>query len=285
MMSSSDFSDYNGNTEGEWEPLVSHSLEKFSSETPIDGREENPEVAKVFEKLYRKGDDEQYRFSLLYDPALPDPVPPDPVPPDPVPADPDPGPGEFSATEPEEVMAGGPVAPMPDVENIERRAYEEGYEKGEARGYEEGLRKAGEKVGQVETLLFKLESLWDDLVRLHEEQIIDLVGKVAEKVVLARVELDDEMVRRTIMAAFELIPDPTDAVITVNPDDYEFIEIIKDDFFQKIRGLKQVSIVSDPSVRAGDCVIGTVSGEVATGVEKRLEAVKQSLRNALGQGI
>ena len=184
-----------------------------------------------------------------------------------------------------------PEVPMPDLEAIERQAYDDGYQKGEEmgyqkgeeRGYEEGLQKNRENISRVEALLFRLETLWEEMVHSHESQIIDLVGKMIEKVVFAQVALDHEMVCRTIMEVFELIPEPSETMITVNSDDYEFIEMVKEDFFKQIRGLKQVSIVSDPSVYPGDCRIETAAGEVTTGVEKRLEAVTQSLMASAGR--
>ena len=95
--------------------------------------------------------------------------------------------------------------------------------------------------------------------------------------VCGQVALDRDVVRRTILKAFEQIPEPVAVDIDVNPEDYEYLEALKKPLMAEIRGLKQLRLQSNPSVSRGGCRIETRSGAIDATLEARLEAVRQSL--------
>ena len=109
--------------------------------------------------------------------------------------------------------------------------------------------------------------------------------KIAEKVVLGRVDLDHDMVKRSILNAFETIPEPAEVTLNINPDDYEYIELMKEDIFRQMNEIKNISVVSDPAVSRGGCKIETRSGNVDASLESRLDAVKDSILKANGNRI
>ena len=86
----------------------------------------------------------------------------------------------------------------PDTETLKQQAYEEGLAKGEEKGYGEGIKKAEPVVIRMQELLAELEGLWHHMVQTYEVQIIDLVGRAAEKVGLSHVSLVYEAIKRSI---------------------------------------------------------------------------------------
>ena len=168
-------------------------------------------------------------------------------------------------------------AAEPDMETLRQQAYEEGLAKGEEKGYGEGIKKAEPVVTRMQELLAELEGLWHHMVQTYEAQIIDLVGRAAEKVVLSHVSLDHETIKRSIQQAFGTIPEPVSATIEVNPKEMEYIETLKEDFFTQVKSLKHVSLIPNASVSPGGCRIKTDTGEVDATVESRLDAVRQSI--------
>ena len=165
----------------------------------------------------------------------------------------------------------------PDKETLRQMAYEEGLAKGEEKGYEAGMKKAEPVAVRMQELLAELEGLWHHLVQTYEAQIIDLVGRTAEKVVLSHVSLDHETIKRSIQQAFDTVPEPLSATIEVNPKEMEYIETLKEDFFTQVKSLKHVSLIPNASVGPGGCRIKTDTGEVDATVESRLDAVRQSI--------
>lgn len=176
---------------------------------------------------------------------------------------------------------------LSEIESLKQEAYEKGYaegvEKGNKDGMETGLRNAKNIVERIETTAIHIEDAWENIIKKYEKQILNLICRVAEKVVSGKVELDKEEVKKSILYAFELVPEPDDVIINVNPDDYEYIEAIKEDFFDEVHKLKTVSIISNPSINQGGCKIITKSGEINSNIDSRLDAVRQSIINSFEQ--
>jgi len=131
-------------------------------------------------------------------------------------------------------------------------------------------------------LIIGLESVWEDMIAKNQKKIIELISKMTHKVLLKSLEFDNEAVKRSILEAFTYITEPEDVTININPEDYDYIEASKDDFFNMFRSLKQVTVVATPSVNRGGCRLETQSGEIETDVESRFEAVAHSIRKSAG---
>ncbi len=181
----------------------------------------------------------------------------------------------------EEVHAEINEAVLSEIESLKKEAYEKGYaqgvEQGNKDGMEAGLKNAKDVVERIETAAKQVEAAWENIIKKYEKQILNLICRVAEKVIYGKVQLDKEEVKKSILHAFELVPEPDDVIINVNPDDYEYIEAIKEDFFDEIRELKNVTIISNPSINQGGCKIVTGQGEVNSSIDSRLDAVRQSM--------
>ncbi len=191
-------------------------------------------------------------------------------------------------------------------EQGQKKGFEEGLVKGEASGFEKGEKqgdikgheqgferglKEGEEKAATETrengieILNSLElslktadQTLDLLVEKYEERLIDLIQKIAQKAVLARVEVDDEVIKHMILDALKNLVQPEEVSLSVSSEDYEYIEMIKDEFFEQIDSLASISVSSDPSVKRGGCKIDTNTGSISTDVESRLEAIFEAFK-------
>ncbi len=249
-----------------WTPLVPDQLEQHDFVTDDIEDRKDSELEKAFKNLYEKEQITQKIFSPLYGKPEEDASEED---------DDDLEPEDDEVGIEDDIADDSPE--LPDIEAIKREAYEEGFSKGETEGYDSGIKAANEKTERLVLILNEVEVLWNNLLKASEEKIIELIARISEKVVYGNVAVDNTIITRAILDVFEKIPDPVNATITVNPADYEYIEVVKDDFFEEIKGLKQVSIVSDQLIEPGGCRIETSAGEVDTSIEERLEAVKRSV--------
>ncbi len=184
--------------------------------------------------------------------------------------------GIFVPAYPKYVPSDIPLSPQEIAKEKQKKAYEEGFAKGEASGRE----RAAEIIEHIQSILNGIEVLWKNMIDTYEKEIVQLVGRAAEKVVYGKVDVDQEIVKNSILHAFELIPEPVDVTVNVNPEDYEYIEGIKDDIFTQIKDLKHVSVLSDPAVSRGGCKVETRTGEVDASTESRLAAIKESIIEA-----
>ena len=162
----------------------------------------------------------------------------------------------------------------------ESNGLEQGLEKGEAQGRQQADEKAAQILESLETALQTAESVQQTLVDTYEERLIDLVKAIARRVIMARIELDEEGVRPLVLAAFRELVQPENVVLSVSVEDYEYIEMIKDDFFDSVESLTRVSVRSDPGISRGGCRIETATASVETDVEERLAAISEAMLRA-----
>ncbi|MCK5313075.1 MAG: hypothetical protein KAJ62_13245 [Desulfobacteraceae bacterium] len=159
-----------------------------------------------------------------------------------------------------------------------KEGYSEGYAKGETESVKETNEKFAEKVEEFEEILLKLDNTYQELAARYEEKLISLICLIAEKVVLAKVEIDDEIVKATVIDALKTLPEPEDITLNVSDEDYEYLEMVKEDLFGSIKSLKSVSVKSDASVHRGGCRIETKEGYIETDIESKLEKIFLSIK-------
>ncbi|MBF0468043.1 MAG: hypothetical protein HQK61_04035 [Desulfamplus sp.] len=170
--------------------------------------------------------------------------------------------------------------------------YRAGHEKGEQEGYDAGFQK-GEEDGKVvsdaksleiitslEDIFQKMDQAWHNAVKTHESKILSLICRIAEKVVFAKVQLDEGIVKDSILNALSTMPEPEEIILNISADDYEYVEMIKEDFFERVKSLKSVSVISNPSVTRGGCKIESSKAKVETDIQTRLEQVFTSVMGA-----
>lgn len=172
------------------------------------------------------------------------------------------------------------------------RGQEEGFAKGEADGFAKGEAegfKKGEKAAEKEAAdvlntlrqsLSAVDTALDDVVDAHEQQLMELVFKIAQKAVHASLDTKDDIVRLSVLDALKTLSQPQEIELSVNPEDYEYIEMVKDGFFEAVESLHHVAVKSDPMVRRGGCRIETDTASVSTDPEAKLQAVYEAVKNA-----
>ncbi len=168
------------------------------------------------------------------------------------------------------------------------KGHQQGLEQGLKQGFDEGVAKETEKSRErVDTIFEPLEAslkavdqTLDLLVEKYEKRIISLIQQITRKVIMAQVDIDNEIVRPMILEALKMLVQPEEVVLSVSLDDYEYIEMIKDDFFEQIDSLNKVTIKSDSSVKKGGCKIETNTACVSADVESRLDVIFEAIKAA-----
>jgi flagellar assembly protein FliH len=161
----------------------------------------------------------------------------------------------------------------------------DGFDKGFAEGREQAeaqvKAEATEILDPLKASLVVADQLLDRLVEKYEVQILALICKISEKAVMASVETKDEIVRHTILDALTSLVAPEEIILNVSSEDYEYIEMIKDDFFEAVGSLKRVAVKSDPLINKGGCKIETATATISTDPESKLLVIHDAIRNAV----
>jgi len=170
----------------------------------------------------------------------------------------------------------------------EQKGIEEGKQQGVEQGIVEGIEKgtAQAKEEAVATLsaleksLTTADQTLELLVEKYEVSIISLIEQIVKKIIMAHMEIDDEIIKPMILDALKNLVQAEEVVLSVSQDDYEYIEMIKDEFFEAVDSLTSVSVKSDPSIKRGGCKIDTITASISSDVESRLEAVFEAIKTA-----
>ena len=178
--------------------------------------------------------------------------------------------------------------------NLREEEKAKGFEEGKTAGYEEGKHEALEegkkefetKLENLSLMLDSMNNSWSLVLEKYEEEIVALSLGIAKKILYGNLTLDADFVKLSIKEALKEIPEPVEVTIGVNPDDYNIIEMIKEDFFQRFENLKNITIISDPTIGKGGCRIDSESGGITQTIENRLKYLEDSiLKNGIKKGF
>ena len=167
--------------------------------------------------------------------------------------------------------------------HLAREAYDKGFGQGERDGLELGRKKAEKLVSRMERLLEELGGLKQELARIHEQEILAVVFAIAEKIIQNHVLRDDDLVRRTVVAAFHRATDRGEIALRINPEEVQFIETAKPELFGRFKDVKRLSVIPDPSVSRGGCVLESPCGDVDGRIETQLDEIRKVLEETFRQ--
>jgi len=160
---------------------------------------------------------------------------------------------------------------------LEREAYEKGFAQGQKDGLELGEKKAIKVIENIENLFIEISHLKKEILNQYEKGTLELIFAIAKKIIHDQVELDEKAIKNTVFKVLNLTAEKGKIVLRVNPEDFDFVERLRPEFFSKFKELKSIMVTSDPSITRGGCFLETSYGDVDATVETRLEKVYQSL--------
>ena len=167
-----------------------------------------------------------------------------------------------------------------DISSIEQEAYENSFAQGEKDGFEFGEKKAIKVLENIENLFSEIDSLKHDVLKQYEREIIDLIFAVAEKIVHHEITSKPSVIKNAIFDALELAVEKSKVVFNVNPDDYDYVEKLRPELFNRNKGLKSIVVSSDPGVSRGGCYLETSYGNIDATIESKLEKIYQCLQES-----
>lgn len=172
-----------------------------------------------------------------------------------------------------------------ECEKIRKRAYQEGY----AKGLEKG-REAGEEQGKqeflearlpvlkkFETLLEAGEESFARSCQKHEDEMLEFVIQIAEKVIRKEIAEDDEIVLKTVKETLARATEKREVTLRLNPEDVNFLRDYKGMLLREFDEIRTLRFESDPRVSQGGCIVETASGCTDGRLEQQLSEIKRSL--------
>ena len=177
-------------------------------------------------------------------------------------------------------------APMakedPGLFEVEQQAFDMGFEKGELEGFQKGEERAMEMLVRLENLILGFEGAWRKSCESREKVMVKLALVVAEKVALAKADQDDEIAARSLVEALAALDNPGTCTVRVNPSDFQSVERLRGDLFQRVANLQEITILPDAQVDEGEVRLESDNGWLETTARKRLDEVISRVSAAAG---
>jgi flagellar assembly protein FliH len=155
---------------------------------------------------------------------------------------------------------------------LEREAFTKGYAQGERAGMEAGGKRAEAMLRRIGQTIEELGGLRQTLIQETEREMVQLALTLARRVVHREVTLDPELAAALAHVALERLGTTTPATIRLNPEDYT---VVAQDSARW--GGQTVTVVPDPSISRGGCLVDSAFGSVDATIERQFDELSRAL--------
>lgn len=173
-----------------------------------------------------------------------------------------------------------------EAKDIERKAYELGYEQGLKNGYEDGFKEAYQKnidkaIKESKAIkdegyktLLQIRSEAADYIKESKNNILQVSIGIAEQVLREKFEDTDTMNKllENVIKEYNL---KKDMVIKINPTYINQLQI--SDIKNKLDLTQRVFVICDSDIEKGNVEIETGSGKLIVGIDGVLEKIRSEL--------
>lgn len=176
-------------------------------------------------------------------------------------------------------------------------ARREGYEEGQGKGYTDGIEKAEQEkraeyegrfadaINLLNEMVAELRDSREKLARAHAPQLIRLWEVMLEKMLVAKVSLDPEVVERLLESILRRVSDRERIMVYLNSADMSMIEENKEHLIDSIRGVKVFELLSDNYIDKGSCLIETNLGIYDARWKTQLEQISGEVQALLMESM
>lgn len=174
-----------------------------------------------------------------------------------------------------------PVEQEAHLAALERDAFAKGYAQGERAGVEAGNRRSDAMLRRLGETLEELASLRRTLLQQSERQLVQLALAIARRIVRREIAADEELLTALARVAIDRLGDSGPATIHLHPDDFARAAA---------RGAQQwetahVSVVPDPAVSRGGCLVESPFGFVDAGIDAQFQELARALLDTEGASL
>jgi flagellar assembly protein FliH len=165
------------------------------------------------------------------------------------------------------------------IEEAKKQGYEQGFSEGFKKGSEIQKDEVLAITNALHAIMEEVSLFKEKTIETSEKQILDLCFSIAEKIINQEISSDKNVILSVLKAAFRNIADRENIKVRLNPQDYQYMVEIKNEFISSMDGLRNVFFEEDGSIARGGAIIETSSGEVDARISEQLHEVKAGITN------
>lgn len=160
-----------------------------------------------------------------------------------------------------------------EIAHAEAQAFKKGFSDGIRKGEEQQKHETAHTIDTLTSLIKELNDLKHNILENAEEQILELVLAVAQKVIHMEVATKREIVQSVLKDAIRSIVDRENMKIHVHPQDFQYMMEIKTDFLSSFDGIKNIVFEKDETIGRGGAIIETLFGEVDARIDQQFNEI------------
>lgn len=117
----------------------------------------------------------------------------------------------------------------------------------------------------------------EKIIEQTEGQLLNLSIEIAQKILMQEIQAERYQIEPIVREALSRIPQRTDVVVHLHPDDLARCELAKQDGPDSAQAT--VRFIADPGVDRGECLLLTSEGTVKSTVEEHLAEITKTLKS------
>ncbi|NCN40420.1 hypothetical protein GW916_04150 [bacterium] len=165
-------------------------------------------------------------------------------------------------------------------EEVSSKAFDEGFAKGSEEGRKQAYDSEKARLAAVyESLSYTIGLIEEGRIQMekqYEVSLVDLAFKMASAVVDHQVRSNRELVAHSVKAILEKIGQEEDIRIWLSADDLEVVKTIEKEM-KNVAHRGRIAFELDPSLSAGDCLVESSSGEIASIIDEKMSKLREEL--------
>jgi flagellar assembly protein FliH len=166
-----------------------------------------------------------------------------------------------------------------------KKGFEEGYNKGYEEGHEKGIEKSYEDKNSILDeaigLRNKAQDDYEDILKSSEENIVNMIIKLSQKIIYKNLEEDRENIIKIVEEAIKKCSYRKKVTLKVSYDDFAVVSNNRDRILSKIENLEVLDIIYDDNITIGSCKVETEYGNLYSTLEEKIRIIEDSFREIL----
>jgi flagellar assembly protein FliH len=164
-----------------------------------------------------------------------------------------------------------------EKESIEMEAYRKGLEQGQAQGQMMSLKKIDPLLDILAKAIDDLKKIRQQIVEKHQDQIIEILFLIAEKVIHREIHLSPEIILDTVKATCQHLTETDEIRLRLHPSDFEYIRDIERLLSNHMNGKRAIHFIEDSAIDRGGVIIETEFGEIDASIRSQIEHMRETL--------
>jgi len=156
------------------------------------------------------------------------------------------------------------------LDESKERGFNEGYDI----GYNEGKKVSDELIEEANEIKRDYLKEKDRVLKSIENDVIDLVLTISEKIIYQKLEDDKEVIISIILKGLDSLNARDKVIIRVAKEDYDIIELSKKRLLAMASLIEDIEVKIDNKLVRGNCIVETSKGNVDVSIDSQLEEMK-----------